>query len=97
MLNNIISYAYRDDDDHHIDIKAELSGEQLTISIMDDGIPFNPFGVETPDTGLSLEDRKIGGVGVHLVRNFMDKVSYQRRIDNNVITLTKNLNENSDP
>ena len=91
MLNNIITYAYSDEDEHNIEIKVELSGDRLTVSITDDGIPFNPFGVETPDTGLSLEERKIGGLGVHLVRKVMDKVSYQRRIDKNVITLVKDM------
>ncbi len=61
------------------------------MSITDDGIPFNPFGVETPDTKLSLEEREIGGLGIHLVRKVMDKVSYQRRIDKNVVTLVKDI------
>ena len=91
LLNNIITYAYRDEDEHSIEIKVELSRDRLTVSITDDGIPFNPFGIETPDTKLSLEERKIGGLGVHLVRKVMDKVSYQRRIDKNVITLVKDM------
>ncbi len=91
MLNNIITYVYSDEDEHNIEIKVELSGDRLTVSITDDGIPFNPFGIETPDTKLSIEERKIGGLGVHLVRKVMDKVSYQRRIDKNVITLVKDM------
>jgi len=92
MLNNIISYAYHDEDEHDIEIKVELSENRLTVSIADDGIPFNPIGVEAPDTELSLEERKIGGLGIHLVRNLMDKVSYQRRIDKNIVTFVKHLN-----
>ncbi len=91
LLNNIITYAYRDEDEHNIEIKVELSGDRLTVSITDDGIPFNPFGIEKPDIGLSLEERKSGGLGVHLVRKVMDKVYYQRRIDKNVITLVKDM------
>ena len=59
--------------------------------MVDDGIPFNPFGIETPDTELSLEERKIGGLGIHLVRKMMDRVSYRRRIDKNVISVLKFL------
>jgi serine phosphatase RsbU (regulator of sigma subunit)/anti-sigma regulatory factor (Ser/Thr protein kinase) len=92
MLNNIISYAYHDEDEHEIEIRVELSENRLTVSIVDDGIPFNPIGVETPDTELSLEERKIGGLGIHLVRRVMDKVSYQRRIDKNIATIVKQLN-----
>jgi anti-sigma regulatory factor (Ser/Thr protein kinase) len=59
--------------------------------MVDDGIPFNPLGVETPDTDLPLEEREIGGLGIHLVRRMMDKVSYRRRIDKNVITVYEYL------
>lgn len=91
LLTNIISYAYQDDQEHNIGIKVELSAGRLKVSMVDDGIPFNPLGVETPDTALPLEERKIGGLGIHLVRNMMDKVSYRRRIDKNVITVVEYL------
>jgi serine phosphatase RsbU (regulator of sigma subunit)/anti-sigma regulatory factor (Ser/Thr protein kinase) len=91
LLSNIISYAYHDEDEHDIEIKVELSEASIKVSITDDGMPFNPFDVEKPDTELSLEERKIGGLGIHLVREVMDKVSYQRRIDKNVTTLVKDI------
>ena len=91
LLTNIISYAYLDDEKHDIGIKVELSADRLKVSIVDDGIPFNPLGIETPDTELSLEERKIGGLGIHLVRKMMDRVSYRRRIDKNVITVVEFL------
>jgi PAS domain S-box-containing protein len=92
MLNNIISYAFRQDEEHEIEIKIELTGNRLTMILSDDGVPFNPFGIEAPDTDLPLEKRKIGGLGLHLVRNVMDEVSYQRKIEKNVVTLTKIIN-----
>ncbi len=91
LLTNIISYAYPDDKEHDIGIKVELSADRLKVSMVDDGIPFNPLGVETPDTDLPLEEREIGGLGIHLVRKMMDKVSYRRRIDKNVITVYEYL------
>ena len=91
LLTNIISYAYLDDKKHDIGIKVELSADRLKMSMVDDGIPFNPLGIETPDTELSLEERKIGGLGIHLVRKMMDRVSYRRRIDKNVITVVEFL------
>jgi anti-sigma regulatory factor (Ser/Thr protein kinase) len=93
ILNNIISYAYHDDGDHDIEVRMELAGERLIVIIADDGAPFNPLSVAAPRTDLPLEDRKIGGVGIHLVRNLVDGVSYQRRIDKNVLTLTSRLQE----
>jgi anti-sigma regulatory factor (Ser/Thr protein kinase) len=95
LLTNIISYAYQDDKEHDIKIKVELSADRLKVSMVDGGIPFNPLGVETPDTELPLEERKIGGLGIHLVRNMMDKVSYRRRIDKNVITVVEYLEADS--
>jgi sigma-B regulation protein RsbU (phosphoserine phosphatase) len=89
VLNNIISYAYQDDGEHSIEVTAELSKNRLMVSISDDGIPFNPFTLEAPDTGLALEDRKSGGLGIHLIKKSMDKFFYQRRIDKNMITLVK--------
>jgi sigma-B regulation protein RsbU (phosphoserine phosphatase) len=87
LLTNIISYAYHDDQPHDVEIKVELSADRLKVSMVDDGLPFNPLGIEAPDTELGLEEREIGGLGIHLVRNMMDKVSYRRRIDKNVITV----------
>jgi sigma-B regulation protein RsbU (phosphoserine phosphatase) len=91
LLTNIISYAYLDDAKHDIGIKVELSADRLKMSLVDDGIPFNPLGIETPDTNLALEDRQIGGLGIHLVRKMMGRVSYRRRIDKNVITVVEYL------
>ena len=91
LLTNIISYAYHDDKPHDIEIKMELSADRLKVSMVDDGIPFNPLGIEEPNTELGLEEREIGGLGIHLVRNMMDKVSYRRRIDKNVITVVEYL------
>ncbi len=93
MLSNIVSYAYDDDDGHHIDVDIELSGDRVVATISDDGIPYNPFSTAAPDTDLSLEVRQIGGLGVHLVRNLMASTTYQRKVDKNVTTLLQNLND----
>ena len=93
LLGNIIHYAYTDDQDHTIEVKVEFFGDRLIMTIEDDGIPFNPLEKETPDTELPLDERKAGGLGIHLVRNLMDKVSYQRRIHKNRLTLVKNIDK----
>jgi len=93
LLNNIVSYAFPDDKNHEIDVKFELSSDRLSVTISDDGVPFNPFAGVPPNTGLSIDDREIGGLGIHLVRNMMDEVSYNRRTDRNVVILVKYLGE----
>jgi anti-sigma regulatory factor (Ser/Thr protein kinase) len=92
-LNNIISYGYDDEEIHEIDIEIELRSERLIIILSDDGIPFNPFKKDPPDTMLSVEERMIGGLGIHLVKKLMDEYEYKRQTNKNIITLIKhNIN-----
>ena len=91
VLNNVISYAHHDDSEHDIEIRMELAGDRLIVTITDDGVPFNPLSVAAPRTDLALDDREVGGMGIHLVRNLVDNVTYQRRIDRNVLILMSHL------
>jgi anti-sigma regulatory factor (Ser/Thr protein kinase) len=91
LLNNVISYAFPDGEVHEIEIRTELATKRLTVTISDDGIPFNPLIASTPDTSLPLDKRALGGLGIHLIRNLVDDMSYQRRIDRNVLTLVKHI------
>lgn len=93
LLNNIDSHAFTDAGEHQIDIHIEKSVDRLLIQIEDEGLPFNPFEQAEVDTTLSLEERDIGGLGIHLVMNVMDDVSYERRKDRNVVTLIKKLED----
>lgn len=88
LLSNIIAYAFDDDEVHEIAVKIEKSGRRITVVIADDGKPFSPLTADTPDTGKSLEDREIGGLGIHLARSLVDDLAYHRRIGKNVTTLT---------
>ncbi len=91
LLNNVISYGFSDEQRHFIDISLELTESSLIVSIADDGVPFNPLAETAPDTTLSIEDRPIGGLGIHIVVNMVDDISYQRTADKNVLTLTKSF------
>ncbi|TNE47713.1 MAG: serine/threonine protein phosphatase [Bacteroidetes bacterium] len=95
MLNNIISYSYTDEATHEIKVEAVIYSNRMVMVISDDGRPFNPFGLNPPDTTLPLEERQIGGLGIHLVQNLMDETDYQRRAGYNVVTLSKYLNGES--
>ncbi|MHC5027422.1 MAG: ATP-binding SpoIIE family protein phosphatase [Planctomycetota bacterium] len=91
LLNNIVSYGFEDERDHAIEVRVSLERQRLVIEILDDGQPFNPFSQESPDTTLPLEERQIGGLGIHLVQKVMDQVSYERRIDKNLVKLVKTI------
>ncbi|HEU5408644.1 MAG TPA: anti-sigma factor antagonist, partial [Nitrospira sp.] len=59
------------------------------LTIKDDGIPFNPLTVATPDLSRLLHEREIGGLGIHLVRSMFDEVTYHRNVGHNVLTVKK--------
>ena len=76
-----------------VTVEVELRRDRVAVTLSDDGRPFDPFGMAAPDTELSVEERRIGGLGVHLVRQMMDEASYQRRGDRNVVVLAKLLTD----
>ena len=94
-LNNVISNAYRDKEEHIIEVNFVLTGNRLVVTIRDDGRPFNPFGLEPPAINLTVGESQVGGLGIHLVREMMDNVSYLRKANQNIVTLTKNFEKNS--
>jgi anti-sigma regulatory factor (Ser/Thr protein kinase) len=93
LLSNIISYGYVDDDDHWIKVAISLEEGVLVISLEDDGIPFNPAEAKEPDCGCPLEDREIGNLGIHLCKQFMDDLIYERRGNKNIVILRKDVEE----
>lgn len=90
IIVNIIRYAYPEQTDGYIGIGITDSGGELCISIRDGGRPFNPLENRLPDTSLALEDRDIGGLGIFLVRQMMDKMSYIHADGENRLLLIKN-------
>ena len=84
---NIVSYSGATSD---IEISLASDGETVSIEIADDGNPFNPLvELETPDTSAPLDQRSIGGLGVHLVRTIMDELHYSRENGMNRLAMTK--------
>lgn len=91
LLANTLSHGQTGPDPCSITVEVELDQERVTVTLTDDGAPFDPFAEDAPDTTLSVEDRPIGGLGIHLVERLMDQVSYQRLEDHNVVVLVKRL------
>jgi sigma-B regulation protein RsbU (phosphoserine phosphatase) len=87
ILNNIISYGYRDDHTHEVRIEVDPISDGIVIRIMDDGIPFNPLDLDEPNTELPATEREIGGLGVHIVKEMVEDVSYERRDNLNILRL----------
>jgi len=77
VLTNIISYGYDDDSEQHsIEVRVALETDgQVTVEVADDGRPFNPLAMPQPDTHAAIDERPIGGLGIHLVLRLMDDVA----------------------
>ena len=91
LLANALSHGRTGRDPCSVTVQVELEQERVTVILTDDGPPFDPFGRDAPDTTLSVEERPIGGLGIHLVGQLMDQVNYQRREGHNVVVLVKEL------
>jgi len=88
---NVMNYAYPTGTAGTVTIETEADDEWLTFVISDSGKPFDPTLKKEIDTTLPMEERSIGGLGIHLVRQIMDSISYERTDGTNVLTLRKKL------
>ena len=88
---NVMDYAYPAGTEGEVNIEAIADETQLHFIISDSGKPFDPTAKEEVDTTLSAEERPIGGLGIHLIRQLMDDISYERKDDKNILRLSKNI------
>jgi anti-sigma regulatory factor (Ser/Thr protein kinase) len=91
LFTNIVSYGFEDDSEHRIMFNIHLKNGVLTIYVEDDGIPFNPLEIKDPETPTDLIEAKIGGLGIHFVKQLMDDVCYDRNQGKNKLTLIKSI------
>jgi len=87
-VTNVIMYAYPHKKEN-IKIAIKKLKDRVSIKIIDSGAPFNPLDHPTPDVSVKIEDRLVGGLGIHLMRNMMDELNYHRIGDKNCFTLVK--------
>ena len=91
LFSNIVSYGYTDDAVHWIKLTISHEDEMLVIRLEDDGIPFNPLRAEEPDCECPIEERKIGNLGIHLTKKFMDDMIYKRKGNRNILIVKKKI------
>jgi anti-sigma regulatory factor (Ser/Thr protein kinase) len=90
-LTNVINYSYEDKQTHEILVRLEIEGGALLVEVFDDGRPFDPLQRPEVDTTVPLDEKPIGGLGVHLMRKFMDELDYRREDGKNVFRMRKKL------
>ena len=93
VFTNIIGYGHGDKNGHQVQFSLEYNKNCIIIHIEDDGIPFNLLETDPAELDTGLEHRSVGGLGIHLIRNFMNDVTYQRIGSKNVVTLKKNCKD----
>ena len=88
LFSNIAYYAYAPDTgDATVQVEAVSGGVEVTF--IDRGVPYDPLSNQDPDTGLSVEEREIGGLGIFMVKKSMNEVRYQHRDGQNILTIRK--------
>lgn len=93
VLTNIAQYAYPDPGDHAIHVVFGVYHDRVEVVIEDGGRPFDPLGAPPPDRAAPLSDRRVGGLGIHFVRNLMSEVQYARVGETNRLTLKRFLSD----
>lgn len=78
IVTNVISYGYDDCGEHHIDVALRSGQGVIEVSVVDDGKPFNPLEIRTPDLNRPIDERPVGGLGIYLVKTYMSELEYKR-------------------
>jgi serine/threonine-protein kinase RsbW len=93
MVVNIISYAYPEGSDAEIELLAKSDKKELTLVLSDQGREFDPTMKEDSDMSVNPALRDLGGMGIFIVKNIMNKVTYQRLDGRNLLTMTKSIED----
>lgn len=91
MVSNIIFYAYPEGTEANIDISATSDGREITFVISDQGQEFDPTKVDEADVNVNPAERSLGGMGIFIVKNIMNQVTYQRLEGKNLLTMKKEI------
>src|SRR6201981_2989594 len=86
---NIVMHGSEAGSAPRVEVALNLDTDAVTMTVEDDGPQFDPLSLPPPDVTASLADRKVGGLGVFLVRNLMDTVSYARVAGRNQLRISK--------
>jgi anti-sigma regulatory factor (Ser/Thr protein kinase) len=89
LFTNIVTYGFKDQKEHQVILTIILDRDALEFHIEDDGIPFDPVNIPGPEQNCSLNDTRVGGLGIHLIKSLMDEITYHRINGKNVLELKK--------
>ena len=87
IVTNIIKYGYDDAGHHTITVNLALFPDTIRLQLKDDGHPFDPLQTPAPDIHVPLDQRKVGGLGLHLVRETVSHIAYRRENGANILEM----------
>jgi serine/threonine-protein kinase RsbW len=90
-LTNVMTYGYEEAAPRDVRIRLTVDGGWVQVEVEDDGRPFNPLAAPRVDTSLPLEEKPVGGLGIHIIRQFMDELDYHRTGGKNILRMRKQI------
>ena len=90
-ITNVIQYGLAGCGLQAIVVQLSLNQDCFVVEVKDDGKPFNPLNNPEVNTTIPLEQKPVGGLGIHLMRRFMDELEYRRECGQNILTMRKRL------
>ena len=96
LFTNKVLYGFKDDREHKIKFTIKVDDNILIAIIEDDGVPFNPLKKKVAELPANVESAKIGGLGIHITKELVDKISYERKRGINRVTIKKSIQANGE-
>ncbi|CAN1523603.1 RsbW Anti-sigma regulatory factor (Ser/Thr protein kinase) [Rhabdaerophilaceae bacterium] len=96
LVTNTISYGFQQGEQCYLGVTVLRHDDVVEVELRDNGIPFDPLSLPSPDLDASLEDRPIGGLGVHFVRTLIEQVDYTHDGRHNIVRLSVPLHPRSE-
>ncbi|MCR5267603.1 MAG: ATP-binding protein [Lachnospiraceae bacterium] len=90
LFVNVAHYAY-EGGTGDVKLSLDFQDDRMILTLTDSGKPFDPLAKEDPDISLSAEERRIGGLGIFMVKKTMDDVQYEHRDGCNIVTITHKI------
>jgi anti-sigma regulatory factor (Ser/Thr protein kinase) len=90
-LTNVFKYAFDQQGSPHVKVRLQLENGELCLEFEDEGRPFNLLEHPAPDLTVPLDQRPVGGLGIHMIRQSMDRVEYRRSGDKNIVVMAKRI------
>lgn len=90
LFGNIAHYAYKPDvGTATVRVEVKENPLAVIITFIDHGVQYDPLSAEEPDTTLSAQERKIGGLGIYIVKKSMDEITYEYKDGQNILKIKK--------